>query len=41
MGIPVLQDIVRQHAEQAAFLWNIYDDALLNPDEPIGEESQG
>jgi hypothetical protein len=33
MGVPVLQDIVRQHAEQAAFLWNIYDHALLYPDE--------
>lgn len=32
MAAPVLKDIVRQHAEQAAFLWTIYDDALLNPE---------
>lgn len=31
--VPILIDIVRQHAEQAAFLWTIYDYALLNPDE--------
>lgn len=37
MAIPVLKDIVRQHAEQAAFLWTIYDDALLNPDDPGNE----
>ncbi len=37
MTIPVLKDIVRQHAEQAAFLWTIYDDALLNPDDPGNE----
>ncbi|MFD1343714.1 hypothetical protein [Litorisediminicola beolgyonensis] len=36
-AIPVLKDIVRQHAEQAAFLWTIYDDALLNPDEERNE----
>ncbi|RWB67170.1 hypothetical protein [Mesorhizobium sp.] len=30
---PVLENIVRQHAEMAAFLWNIYDWHLLNPDE--------
>ncbi|MFV2053377.1 hypothetical protein [Aliiroseovarius sp. YM-037] len=29
----MLKDIVRQHAEQAAFLWTIYDRALLYPDE--------
>ncbi len=33
MSIPVLEDIIRQHAEQAAHLWNIYDRALLYPDE--------
>lgn len=33
MTVPVLQDIVRQHAEQAAFLWTVYDRALLYPDE--------
>ena len=37
MSVPVLKDIVRQHAEQAAFLWTIYDDALLNPDDPDNE----
>ncbi|MDX8436822.1 hypothetical protein RFN25_25695 [Mesorhizobium abyssinicae] len=30
---PVLENIVRQHAEMAAFLWTIYDWHLLNPDE--------
>ena len=30
---PVVEDIVRQHAEQAAFLWTVYDHHLLNPDE--------
>jgi hypothetical protein len=33
MSVPVLEDIVRQHAEQAAFLWTVYDRALLYPDE--------
>jgi hypothetical protein len=33
MAAPVLRDIVRQHAEMAAFLWTIYDHHLLNPDE--------
>ena len=33
MAVPVLKNIVRQHAEQAAFLWTIYDRALLYPDE--------
>lgn len=33
MAVPVLEDIVRQHAEQAAFLWTVYDRALLYPDE--------
>ncbi len=37
MAVPVLKDIVRQHAEQAAFLWTIYDDALLNPEDPGNE----
>ena len=31
--MPVLHDIIRQHAEQAAFLWTVYDRARLNPDE--------
>lgn len=30
---PVLHEIVRQHAEQAAFLWTVYDRALLYPEE--------
>lgn len=30
---PVLENIVRQHAEMAAHLWNIYDHHLLHPDE--------
>jgi hypothetical protein len=30
---PVLKEIVRQHAEQAAFLWTIYDRHLLFPEE--------
>jgi len=29
---PILENIVRQHAEMAAFLWNVYDENLLNPD---------
>jgi hypothetical protein len=33
MSVPVLEDIVRQHAEQAAFLWTVYDRALLYPEE--------
>lgn len=33
MVVPVLQEIVRQHAEMAAFLWTVYDHHLLNPDE--------
>jgi hypothetical protein len=31
--IPILPDIVRQHAEMAAFLWTVYDRAKLYPDE--------
>ncbi len=30
---PVIEDIVRQHAEQAAFLWTVYDHHLLHPEE--------
>ena len=30
---PVLPEIIRQHAEQAAFLWTVYDHHLLHPDE--------
>lgn len=33
MSAPVIENIVRQHAEQAAFLWTVYDRALLNPDD--------
>ena len=32
---PVLPHILRQHAEQAAFLWTIYDRARLFPDENL------
>ncbi len=31
--IPVLPDILRQHAEQAAFLWTVYDRARQYPEE--------
>ncbi|MFO1209470.1 MAG: hypothetical protein U1E40_09650 [Amaricoccus sp.] len=30
---PILPEIVRQHAEMAAFLWTVYDWHLLHPDE--------
>jgi len=30
---PVLPEILRQHAEQAAFLWTIYDHAMLHPED--------
>jgi hypothetical protein len=30
---PVLREIVRQHAETAAFLWTVYDWSLLHPEE--------
>lgn len=30
---PVLEHIVRQHAEQAAFLWTVYDRHMLHPEE--------
>ena len=33
MVVPALPHILRQHAEQAAFLWTIYDRARLFPDE--------
>ncbi|MBN9550177.1 MAG: hypothetical protein J0H31_15170 [Alphaproteobacteria bacterium] len=33
MAPPPIPDIVRQHAEMAAFLWTVYDHHLLNPDE--------
>ncbi|BCH00778.1 hypothetical protein MesoLj131b_27770 [Mesorhizobium sp. 131-2-5] len=33
MQVPVLPEIVRQHAEMAAFLWTVYDYHLLHPDE--------
>ncbi|WP_269932858.1 hypothetical protein [Aminobacter sp. HY435] len=29
----VLREIVRQHAEMAAFLWTVYDHHLLHPNE--------
>ena len=33
MAVPVLKEIIRQHAEQAAFLWTVYDRAMLFPEE--------
>ncbi|RWO43350.1 hypothetical protein [Mesorhizobium sp.] len=33
MNTPILKEIVRQHAEMAAFLWTVYDYHLLHPDE--------
>jgi hypothetical protein len=33
MPVPILPEIVRQHAEMAAFLWTVYDQHLLHPDE--------
>ena len=30
---PVIENILRQHAEQAAHLWNVYDYNLLHPEE--------
>ena len=30
---PVIREIVRQHAEMAAFLWTVYDYNLLHPGE--------
>ncbi|MEL7151388.1 MAG: hypothetical protein AAFX07_11830 [Pseudomonadota bacterium] len=30
---PVIENILRQHAEQAAFLWSVYDYNLLHPEE--------
>ncbi|RNF35931.1 hypothetical protein [Paracoccus methylarcula] len=30
---PVIEEMLRQHAEQAAFLWTLYDYNLLHPDE--------
>jgi hypothetical protein len=32
-NVPILPEIVRQHAEMAAFLWTVYDYHLLHPDE--------
>lgn len=30
---PVVEEMLRQHAEQAAFLWTVYDQNLLHPDD--------
>ena len=38
MTVPVLKEIIRQHAEQAAFLWTVYDHALLHPDAEDNDE---
>jgi hypothetical protein len=35
MAAPVLREILRQHAEQAAFLWTVYDYHLLHPEENL------
>jgi hypothetical protein len=35
MPAPVLPEILRQHAEQAAFLWTVYDRAKLFPEENL------
>ncbi|MCV3242810.1 hypothetical protein [Mesorhizobium sp. ZC-5] len=38
---PVLENIVRQHAEMAAFLWTAYDSHLLSQDgEPETDDEQ-
>lgn len=38
---PVIEEMLRQHAEQAAFLWAVYDDNLLNPgDNPEMDEER-
>ncbi|TIP70877.1 MAG: hypothetical protein E5X53_25050 [Mesorhizobium sp.] len=33
MSAPILREIVRQHAEMAAFLWTVYDHHLQYPEE--------
>jgi hypothetical protein len=38
---PVLEDIVRQHAEMAAFLWTVYDRALLDPADNLDMDAEG
>lgn len=38
---PVVEDIVRQHAEQAAFLWTVYDHHLLHPEENPDLDAEG
>jgi hypothetical protein len=38
---PVIEDIVRQHAEQAAFLWTVYDRALLMPEDNPDMDAEG
>lgn len=38
MVVPVLKEIIRQHAEQAAFLWTVYDHALLHPEAEDNDE---
>lgn len=40
---PVIEEMLRQHAEQAAFLWTVYDHNLLHPDEnpEMDEERMG
>lgn len=38
---PVLPEIVRQHAEMAAFLWTVYDWQLLHPEEEPEVQTEG
>lgn len=38
---PVLPHILRAHAEQAAFLWTVYDAALLNPGDNPDMDAEG
>ncbi len=38
MTVPVLKEIIRQHAEQAAFLWTMYDHAMLHPEAEDNDE---
>lgn len=40
MRAPVLRQIVRQHVEQAAFLWTVYDRHLLHPDENLDMDEE-
>ncbi len=41
MAVPVLRDVVRRHAEEAAHLWCVYDWHLLQPDENPDMDAEG